>query len=101
MALILLHGADIDAYDKAFEETQKFISEHKVADVDELLDCIKAMHYYAVERDDKRTRSTVQWKGSNWNQSRLGSYTLFSKLPDDLFEDIVEAVKTGVKKWYF
>lgn len=87
--------------DKAVEETQTFISKHNVADIDELLDCIKAMHSYAIEKDDTRPKSTVQWVCTNWNKSRFGSYTIFSKLPDDLFEDIVEAVKTGVKRWYY
>ena len=86
--------------DKAVEETQTFICKYNVADVDGLLDCIKTMHSFAVEKDDTRPKSTVQLKDANWNQSRLGSYTIFSKLPDDLFEDIVEAVKTGVKRWY-
>ena len=86
--------------DNAVNGTIDFIQKYKIANTDALFEIIRVMHPHAVEWEDKHSRSATTWKNDNNRYApRVGNYTVFSQLPEDVFNQIKEAVIKGMKKW--
>ena len=65
-----------------------------------MFEALRMMHGQAVDQNEKRAQSAIRWdKQGVKNQARVGRYMVFSQLPDDVFDDIKEAVITGKRKW--
>ena len=84
------HDSD---FNKTVDETKQYIDIHDIKDIDDFFDAIRSMHSYAIDTDDTRAKRGICWKNSNNNDPRLGMYIVFSQLPDDIFDEIVVAVK--------
>jgi|GEM_PF-5127485 len=86
--------------DRVVDTTVAFIKQYEITNTDSLFEIIRVMHPYAVEWNDNRPRSTTTLKDdSNRYTPRVGNYTVFSQLPEDLFNEIKEAVISGKKNW--
>lgn len=76
--------------DKAKEITQNFITTFNIQNIEELLAVIKMFYPYAA--NDNRQKSGTLFKDVSYNSPNIGVYIDFCRLPDEIWDKLVQDI---------
>ncbi|MBR5363933.1 MAG: hypothetical protein IK134_11495 [Oscillospiraceae bacterium] len=88
--------ADVNAAKAAFKE---YVTNHKLSDIDGVLEAIRIMHMYAILDDDTRTKSatiTPKKPTSNTQVGYVGKFHNFRMIPNEMWIEICQQIKTEI-----